>query len=238
MTYAQGGGNGSEQICVTTFHERVPFRCPTPVQTCTKNNVHLLRLLPCYHEYGWKFIFHCEYEWIGWVVMYPCHIWFWFCGCFPKFLTHFFDKKCCATRLNLGVFHQKRRNSRKNILGNGRGVGQSDALIYYHPIDHSNDRYRERFFSSRNGIGQKISVERPKSTIFWPTKEQASAHGEHKNPTFFDFVVNISPPKVNNTGCCINHHSFCDDFCLQHPKRRRQTAILSILAFRSRVKAT
>ena len=63
-------------------------------------------------------------------------------------------------------------------------------------------------------------------------------NGEHKNPTIFDFVVNISPPKVNNTGCCINHHSFCDDFCLQHPKRRRQTAILSILAFGSRVKAT
>jgi hypothetical protein len=173
--------------------------------------------------------------------MYPCHIWFWFCGCFPKFLTHFFDKKCCATRLNLGVFHQKRRNSRKNILGNDRGVGQSDALIYSHPIDHSNDRYRERFFSSRNGIGQKNISGATKVDDFL-TNERAGLgsrpNGEHKNPTFFDFVVNISPPKVNNTGCCINHHSFCDDFCWQHPKRRRQTAILSILAFRSRVKAT
>ena len=41
--------------------------------------------------------------------------------------------------------------------------------------------------------------------------------GEHKNPIFFDFVVNISPPKVNNTGCSIKHHSFCNYFCLQHP---------------------
>ncbi len=176
VTYAQGAGNRSEQICVTTFHERVPFRCPTPVQTCTKNNVHLLRLLPCYHEYGWKFIFHCEYEWIGWVVVYPGHGWFWFCRCFPKFLTHFFDKKCWSTRLNLGVRHQKRRNSGKDVLGYDRGVGQSDALTYSHPIDHSNDRYRERFFSFRNGFGPKIPVERPKSTIFWPTKEQGSTH--------------------------------------------------------------
>ena len=108
--------------------------------------------------------------------MYPCHIWFWFCGCFPKFLTHFFDKKCWSTRLDLGVRHQKRRNSGKDVHGYDRGVGQSDALTYSHPIDHSNDRYRERFFSFRNGFGPKIPVERPKSTIFRPTKEQGSTH--------------------------------------------------------------
>ena len=108
--------------------------------------------------------------------MYPCHVQNRFCRCFPKFLTHFFDKKCCPTRLNLGGRHQKRQNPRKYVLGNDRGIGQSDALTYSHPIDHSNDRYRERFFSFRNGFGPKIPVERPKSTIFRPTKEQGSTH--------------------------------------------------------------
>ena len=38
MTYAQGGGDGSEQTCVTTFHKRVPGRYKTPVQTRTKSS--------------------------------------------------------------------------------------------------------------------------------------------------------------------------------------------------------
>ena len=39
VTYAQGGEDGSEQTCVTTFHKRVPGRYKTPVQTRTKSIV-------------------------------------------------------------------------------------------------------------------------------------------------------------------------------------------------------
>jgi hypothetical protein len=131
--------------------------------------------------------------------MYPCHIWFWFCGCFPKFLTHFFDKKCWSTRLDLGVRHQKRRNSGKDVHGYDRGVGQSDALTYSHPIDHSNDRYRERFFSFRNGFGPKIPVERPKSTIFRPMKRarlDSCPDGDH---VFHLTAANGTPPTCHPT---------------------------------------
>ena len=140
------------------------------------------------------------------VIRTPCH----------NFLTKY--AVCCDQIQGFSI--KKRRHSGQMSLKMTGVVGQSDALIYSHPIDHSNDRYRERFFSSRNGFGKKNISGATKVYIFLANERAcfvSRPNGEHKNPIFFDFVVNISPPKVNNTGCSIKHHSFCNYFCLQHP---------------------
>ena len=130
--------------------------------------------------------------------MYPEHVPSRFCRCF-----------CCTGRLNLGVFHQpsrlnlgvfikKRRHSGQMSLKMTGVVGQSDALIYSHPIDHSNDRYRERFFSSRNGFGKKNISGATKVYIFLANERAcfvSRPNGEHKNPIFLTLLLTFHHQK-------------------------------------------
>ena len=146
------------------------------------------------------------------------------CACFflvlPMFLLYYFPFSPFSRRLNLGVFLHKTETLWTNVLENDRCCWSKWRTDLFSPHWSLERSIQGTIFPFQKWIWWK-NISGATKVYFFLANERACfvsrPNGEHKNPIFFDFVVDISPPKVNNAGCSIKHHSFCNYFCLQHP---------------------